>query len=81
MRSLADTRTVSPMFTYWFFGHPAWWLVVPVPWLVSAVILSRRPATATESVLLFAGTLVVAAAFLAGVLVIAAILPLLTFKA
>jgi hypothetical protein len=80
MRSIADTHRVSPMFTDWFFGHPAWWLLVPVPWFVSAVILSRRPAIATDSVLLFAGTLIVAAAFLAGVLVIAAILPLLTFK-
>ena len=68
------------MFTYWFFGHPALWLVVPIPWLISAFLLSRRPAAGTDSVLLFAGTLVVAAAFLGGGLVIAAILPLLTFK-
>ena len=81
MRSLADTHTEPPMFTAWFFGHPAFWLLVPIPWLISAVLLSRRPATGTDSVLLFAGTLAVAAAFVAGVMLIAAVLPLLTFKA
>jgi hypothetical protein len=81
MRSLADTHTEPPMFTNWFFGHPALWLLVPVPWLISAVRLSRRPATGADAVLLFAGTLVVAAASVAAVMLIAVILPLLTFKA
>ncbi len=81
MRSIADTQRLPPMFTGWFFGHPAIWLAVPVPWCVVAVLLSRRPAVATETALLFAGTIAVAAAFPAGALIISAILPLLTFKA
>ena len=54
---------------------------MPISWLVGSAVLSRRPAIASDSALLFAGTFIVAAAFLAGVLLIAAILPLLTFKA
>jgi hypothetical protein len=69
------------MFTDWFFRHPMWWLLMPISWLVGSAVLSRRPAIASDSALLFAGTFIVAAAFLAGVLLIAAILPLLTFKA
>jgi hypothetical protein len=69
------------MFTDLFFGHPIWWFLVPIPWLIFAVILSRRPPTTASPVLIFAGTVAVAGAFLLGVMLIAAILPLLTFKA
>ena len=69
------------MFTDWFFGHPIWWFLAPIPWLVFAVILSRRTPTTAGPVLVFAGTVAVAGAFLLGVMLIAAILPLLTFKA
>jgi hypothetical protein len=68
------------MFTSWFFGHPTWWLLMPIPWVICALILSRRPSPAVGSVLVFAGIVAVVAAFLLGVMVIAAILPLLTFK-
>ena len=81
MRSLADEQRAPPMFTSWFFGHPSWWLLVPIPWVISALILSRRPSPAVGSGFVFAGTVAVVAAFLLGVMVIAAILPLLTFKA
>jgi hypothetical protein len=81
MQSLADIEHRPPMFDDWFFGHPIWWFLVPIPWLVFAAILSRRPTTTTGSVLIFAGTVAVTGAFLLGVMIIAAILPLLTFKA
>jgi hypothetical protein len=80
MRSLADEQRMPPMFTTWFLAHPTLWLLVPIPWAIWAFILSRRPTPATGSVLVFAGTVAVVAAFLLGVMVIAAILPLLTFK-
>ena len=69
------------MFTAFFFGHPIWWLLVPIPWLVFAVILSRRTPTTASPVLIFADTVAVAGTFLLGIMLIAAILPLLTFKA
>jgi len=53
---------------------------MPIPWVICALILSRRPSPAVGSVLVFAGIVAVVAAFLLGVMVIAAILPLLTFK-
>jgi len=69
------------MFTSWFFGHATWWLLIPIPWVVVAFILSRRPSPDVGSVLVFAGTVAIVAALLLCVMVIAAILPLLTFKA
>jgi len=80
MRSLADEQRAPPMFTSWFFDHPTWWLLVPVPWVICALILSRRPEAAVGSVLVFAGIVAVVAAFLLGVMLIAAILPTLRFK-
>jgi hypothetical protein len=82
MRSLADEQRAPPMFTSWFFGHPTWWLLVPIPWVICALVLSRRPPPpAVGAVLIFAGIVAVVAAFLLGVMAIAGILPLLTFKA
>ncbi len=80
MRSLADEQRAPPGFTLLFFDHPTWWLLVPIPWVIVAPILSRRPSLAVGSALVFAGTVAVVGAFLLGVMVIAAILPLLTFK-
>lgn len=80
MRALADEQRAAPGFTLLFFGEPTWWLLIPIPWVVFSLILSRRPSPAVGSVLVFAGTVGVVAAFLLGVMVIAAILPLLTIK-
>jgi hypothetical protein len=80
MQSLADAQLAAPGFTLLFFGHPTWWLLIPIPWVIYALILSRRPSPAVGSVLVFAGTVAMVAAFLLGIMVIAAILPLLTFK-
>ena len=81
MRSLADEQRAAPGFTLLFFGHPTWWLLIPIPWVIYALILSRRPSPAVASAFIFAGTVSIVAAFLLGVMIIAAILPLLTFKA
>ena|SRR6266481_5239099 len=81
MRSLTDTQRAPPGFTGLFFAHSTWWLLVPIPWIACVFFLSRRPSPAIGSVLAFTGTVAVIAAFLAGVMIIAAILPLLTFKA
>ena len=80
MRSLADEQRTPPMFTSWFFDHPTLWLLVPVPWVICALILSSRPQASVGSVLAYAGIVAVVAAFLLGVMLIAAILPLLKFQ-
>jgi len=80
MRSLADEQRAPPGFTSLFFDRPMWWLLIPAPWAICAFIVSRRPSPAAGSILVVAGTVAVVAAFLLGVMLIAAILPLLTFK-
>lgn len=80
MQSLVDEQRAPPGFTSFFFGHPTWWLVIPIPWVIASFVLSRRPSPAIDLILLFAGTVAVAAAFLLGIMVIAAILPFLTIK-
>lgn len=80
MRSLADEQRAPPGFTLLFFDHPTWWLLIPLPWVIFALLLSRRPSPDVGSVLVFAGAVAIVAAFLLGVMIIAAILPLLTFK-
>jgi hypothetical protein len=48
--------------------------------IFAVIILGNAPIT-NYPVLIFAGTIAVAGAFLSGVMLIAAVLPLLTFKA
>ena len=61
-----DARTDS--------GH--WWLlIVPLPWIIYAGVLTFRREVTPGAALLFAGTLVVVAVFLACALAIALTLP------
>ena len=80
MMSLDSQRAAPPGFTGMFFTSPKAWLLLPIPWLVAAALLSRRSPSPTTLVFVFIGTLAVAAAFVLGVMVIGGILPTLTFR-
>ncbi len=80
MRSMSDSHQSAPMFTDWFFSHPFLWLLIPLPWLISALVLWWRTPSA-QILFVYAGVTACAAALLGGVMLIAAILPLLRFKA
>ena len=80
MMSLDSQQAAPPKLTGVFFHSPKAWLALPVPWLIAAAWLSRRPSPPPKAVFIYVGTLAVAAAFVLGVMVIAGILPTLTFR-
>jgi hypothetical protein len=56
--------------------HPnGWILIVPVPWWIYAVVLSRRRDLAPNAVFAFAGTVILALALLICVVSLACVLP------
>lgn len=76
LRDLGD-RIIIPYFTGLIVLPHGWVLFVPLPWAVAAAVLTCRRQVTPSSVLLFAGTLIVAAALLVCVLALAFMLPYL----
>lgn len=70
---------LMPWFTQLILYPNFWILVCPVPWLIYAMILSRRPDLSRRSALIFAGSVATAALLLVGTVVIACTLPLMVF--
>ncbi|MCD6052685.1 MAG: hypothetical protein K0Q55_4107 [Verrucomicrobia bacterium] len=80
MTSLDGQGSAAPGFTGLFFRSPKVWLVVPLPWIIATIWLTRRPVPPSLPVFLCIGTLAVAAAVVLGIMVIASVLPMLPLK-
>ena len=79
-RSLADFERSAPAFSGLFFGN-VWLLwLVPIASVFYALVISIKRECSINCLLIFAGTAAIAAALLFGIILIAAILPLLNFK-
>jgi hypothetical protein len=81
MHSLADThRDLLPAVTVLVLRPNGWILACPLPWLIYALVLTVRREITAASVLVFAGTLFLAAAILVCVVVVASVIPFITLK-
>ncbi len=81
LHSLADTNRELPAVTALVIRPNGWILACPLPWLIYSVVLTIRRELTPAAVLLFAGTLFLAAAVLVCAVVIASVVPFITLKA
>jgi hypothetical protein len=79
MLSFTDTHTNGglrlPAVTLFFLSHNGWILLCPLPWLIYAVVLSRRRGLTPDAVFIFAGTAILGLAILALIVAGACLLP------
>ena len=82
LRSLEDThRVFLPAVTVLVIRPNGWILACPLPWLIYSLVLTMRREVTASAVLLFAGTLFLAAAVMVCAVVIASVIPFITLKA
>ena len=58
------SREALPVFTLFVFYSKSWILFCPLPWVIYAVILSRRKELNVNATFIFAGTIILAATIL-----------------
>ena len=79
LRSL-DTDRPLPAITNLVIRPNGWILICPIPWLAYALFLTTRQSVTIDTILIFSGTLVLATAILICAVVIASVIPFMTFK-
>lgn len=82
MHSVADMHhEMLPAVTIFVLRPNGWILACPLPWLIYALVLTMRREITAATVLVFAGTLFLAAAILICVVLVASVIPFITLKA